>query len=173
MPDWLTHILLGLILVKIFNVKKKSLVLLGTILPDILPKLILLRLFIPLPEISSAVLKSFHTPFILFLFTLLIAPLFKYNYQKVVFWFNLGIMSHFLADLTLRHLHSNSGLRLLYPLTLQKFNLGWVWPEQSYLIAIPALLIYLIIIFLKKKKISSKDIMKPNNLYIPKKKHNL
>ena len=98
--------------------------------------------------------------------------MFKYDFKKVVLWLNLGIWSHFLADLTLRHLHSNSGLRLFYPLSLQKFNLGWVWPEQSYLIAIPSLLIYLLIIIIKKKTSNKKkNMLNPNNLYIAKSKN--
>lgn len=150
MPDWLTHVVIGLILIEIFNVRKKSLVLLGAIIPDILPKLVLLRLLIPIPEVSTGILKSLHTPFILFLFTLLVAPLFKYDYKKVVLWLNLGTLSHFLFDFTLRHLHPNSGMRLLYPFSLEKFSLNLVWPEQSYFILIPALCIYVGIILFKR-----------------------
>lgn len=151
MPDWLTHVVIGLILIDIFKVRKKSLVLLGVLLPDFLPKLILLRLFFPVQDyLNYKVLTAFHVPFVFFFFTLLIAPLFKYNYKKVVFWLNLGAISHFLADSLLRHF-SDAGIKLFYPLLLNKFTLGLVWPNESYFILIPALIVYLGIILIKKK----------------------
>ena len=39
MPDLMSHLLIGLIIAELFNVKKKSLVLLGTLVPDLLPKI--------------------------------------------------------------------------------------------------------------------------------------
>lgn len=150
MPDWLTHLVIGLVLIEIFNVEKKSLILLGAILPDLIPKLVLLRLFVPLPDLSFGLLNSLHVPFILFLFTLLIAPVFRYDYKKVVLWLNIGTISHFLADALLRNF-GNGGVKLLYPLTIEKYNLNLVWPNESYYILVPALLVYLVIIMIKKK----------------------
>ncbi len=149
MPDWLTHVIIGLIIIELFNVKKRSLVLLGAVLPDILPKITLLRLFIPLPNINFGWFSAFHTPFVFFLTTLLIAPIFRYNYKKVVLLLNAGAISHFLSDALLRGF--GSGSRLLYPLSYEGFRFNLVWSDQSYLILIPALVIYAIILQLKRK----------------------
>ena len=158
MPDWLTHVVIGLILIEIFNVRKKSLVLIGTLLPDILPKIVLLGLLFKLPNFNYELFNAFHIPFILFLVTLLIAPLFRYDYWKVVLLMNLGTISHFLADALLKHF-STAGVRLLYPFKFQPYSANLVWPDQSYFILIPAVIVYVVIILLKKKY-SAKDIKK-------------
>ncbi|HLD72423.1 MAG TPA: metal-dependent hydrolase [Candidatus Nanoarchaeia archaeon] len=168
MPDWLTHLLIGLILIELIPLKKKgwkSLILLGTILPDILTKLLLVEKWVPLPE-GFSILTTFHKPFILILFILLVAPLFRSTYRIIVFALSLGTASHILSDFMLHHLDPASGIMLLYPFSLERFSLGWIWPEESYLIFIPLLLVYLgIILFkslLKKKMIRSK--LSPNKL---------
>jgi len=148
-PDWLTHVVIGLVLIELFSIRKGSLVLLGTLLPDILPKLVLLRLLIPLPDLNLSLFKASHIPFVLFLLTLIVAPLFRYDYKKVVLLLNLGTLSHFIADSLLRHLQP-SGIRWLYPFSTQRIGLSLVWPEQSYYILIPAVLFYMGIVLLKK-----------------------
>lgn len=150
MPDWLTHLVLGLVLTELFSVQKKSLVLLGAILPDILSKLVLLQFFVPILDLNLKFLRAFHVPFVLFLLTLIAAPVFKYDYRKVIFWLNLGILSHFLSDLMLRHLSPTSGMMLFYPFSSAGFSLNLVWPDQSYFILIPALLLYFAIILIKR-----------------------
>jgi len=149
MPDWMTHIVVGLVLAEAFNIPKKSIVLLGAILPDILPKLVLLRLFIPLPNGNYNLLSAFHVPFVFFLASIFIALLFRHNKFRIVLWLNIGAMSHFLADATLQHFEG--GVRLLYPLSLESYTLNVVWPEQSYLVLIPALLVYGGLLLFKKR----------------------
>lgn len=156
MPDWVTHVVIGLLLTELLPVKKKSLLLLGTILPDILPKLALLHLFIPLPGINWAFLKAFHTPFVFLLVTLLIVPLFRYPYGPVILWLNVGAWSHFAADATLR-LFSGGGQRLLYPLSLESFRLNWIWPEQSYLLFVPLFIVYIFIVVIKRYRLPSRN----------------
>src|SRR3989344_5938182 len=51
MPDWISHILIALIIVELFNLKLKSLVLLGSILPDFFFKISTLGLFFYIPTI--------------------------------------------------------------------------------------------------------------------------
>lgn len=141
MPEWFTHVALGLLLAEVFNVKKKSIVILGAILPDILVKLTLVRLFIPIPNVDYSILGSLHVPFVFFLFTLVAAPLFRYDYLRIVLGLNLGALSHFISDALLRHV-AGGGVRLLYPLSLKYYNLGLIWPEQTYLIGIALALAY-------------------------------
>ena len=150
MPDWVTHIVIALLIVELYPIQKKSLVLLGAILPDLLPKLVLLRLFIPIPSIDYSFLSAFHTPFVLFLATLLLAPLFRYNYWRVVLWITIGTTSHFVADALLRHFVG--GVNLFYPVFLEHYTLNLVWPDQSYFILIPTIMVYLLVILYQKYK---------------------
>ena len=39
MPDWLSHIIIGLIFAELFNINKKGLVVLGSLLPDFIVKI--------------------------------------------------------------------------------------------------------------------------------------
>jgi len=148
-PDWLTHVVIGLLLTELFSVKKKSVVLLGAILPDILPKIILLQLLVPLPIFNNKVLEAAHVPFIFFLGSMIAATLFRYRYWKIVWWLNLGALSHFLSDALLRHF-GEGGVQLLYPLTSQKYTLNLLWQDQTYLLLVPVLLLYLLIRKYKK-----------------------
>ncbi len=150
MPDWFTHIVIGLILVELLPIKKKSLLLLGAILPDIIPKIVLLKLFIPLPSLLvSTNLSIIHTPLIILLSTILLAQLFKYSKYKVILWLNIGAFSHFISDAMLRHF-GDAGVRFFYPLSMHKFSYGLFWPNESYWLLIPLLPSYLVIVWLKK-----------------------
>jgi membrane-bound metal-dependent hydrolase YbcI (DUF457 family) len=149
MPEWFTHVALGLLLAELFNVNKKSIVVLGAILPDILVKLTLVRLFIPIPNIDYSILGALHVPFVFFLFTLVAAPLFRYPYGRIVLGLNLGALSHFLSDALLRHV-AGGGVRLLYPLSRNYYTAGLIWPEQSYLLGIALAIAYGLLLFLKK-----------------------
>lgn len=152
MPEWGTHVIVGLLLAEIFKVKKKSVVLVGAILPDIFVKLTLMRLFIPIPNLDYSMLGAFHVPFVFFLSSLLLAPLFHERYASIVLWLNLGAASHFLTDALLRHL-AEGGVRLLYPLSLDYYTLSLFWPEQSYWLGILAAPLYGILIALKKYRL--------------------
>ncbi len=147
MPDWLTHIVIALVFAEIFSVRKKSVVLLGAVLPDVLVKLTLLELFIPIPNWNYTFLSAFHVPLVLFLVILLLAPLFRYKYSAIVGWLSLGALTHFASDALLRHFQG--GVALFYPFSLDKYSLNWVWPDQSYFILIPALIAYIMVGFVK------------------------
>lgn len=141
MPEWATHALLGLVIAEIFGVRKKSIVVLGALLPDIFAKLVLLRLFLPIPNLDYSILGSGHTPFVFFLFSILICPLFRYDYLKIILWLNLGALTHLLADATLHHI-SDGGVRLLYPLTTKTYTLSLIWPDDTYWLALFLAIIY-------------------------------
>ena len=150
MPDLLSHIIIGLILAELFNIRKKSLVVLGTILPDILAKMQLVYLYLPIPPLVSFV--SFHTPIMLFLISIIISPLFKHDKFKTILFINLGTMSHFLSDLTIKHF-AVIGTRIFYPFTNTNYTLNLIWPEQSIYILIGSLLVYIFIRIVKKIRI--------------------
>ena len=147
MPDWMSHLIIGLILADLFNIRKKSLVILGALTPDLLAKSYLIYLHLGMHSPFS--LTLLHAPFMIFLLSILIAPLFKYDKLKTILFFNIGAMSHFLADLTMKHF-TVQGTRLFYPFTSKNFTLNLIWPEQSIYILIVSLFIYFIIKFVKK-----------------------
>ena len=148
MPDLMSHLLIGLILAELFDVRKKSLVALGAIMPDIFSKLDLIYFFLgKMPIVSFA---SFHTPLMCFLLSILVASLFAYSKIKAVFLLSLGSISHFLADLSIRHFNE-FGTRFLFPFSMKNYTLSLIWPEQSIYVMAFSLIAYLSIIFVKKK----------------------
>ena len=147
MPDWMSHLIIGLIIAELFSIRKKSLVIFGALVPDILSKIHLAYFYLGIPEI--VIFNSFHTPIMVFLFSLLIAPLFMYDKIKTVLFFNIGGMSHFLTDLTMKHFVI-IGSRLLFPFSNKNYTFNLVWPEQSLYILIGSLIVYLTIRFVKK-----------------------
>lgn len=141
MPDWMSHLLIGLIFCELFNVRKKSLVLLGTLMPDLISKFFLL--FFYLGFWNGVTLDSFHTPLLCFLSGILIAPLFRYDMVKTVFLISIGWVTHFLFDLTMRHF--TVGIRLFFPFSMNDYKLGLIWPEQSIYVLIAFFVIYVFI----------------------------
>lgn len=146
MPDAMTHLILGLILAELFGIRKKSLVLIGTLLPD-LSKIFLIFFYLGMP--LPIFFGSFETPLMSFLVSILISPLFIYDKLKTIVSINIGVISHYLADLTLKHF-GDIGIMLFFPFTMKNYHLNWVWPEQSIYVLIASLIVYLIIKFVKK-----------------------
>ncbi len=147
MPDLMTHLIIGLILAELFSIRKKSLILLGAIAPDILSKIPLIFFYLGISLPISFI--PFHTPFMWFLLSILIAPLFRYDKLKTILLINIGSMSHFLFDLTMKHF-TVVGSRLFFPFSNINYTLNWIWPEQSIYILIGSLILYLIIRYVKK-----------------------
>lgn len=148
MPDWMSHLLIGLIVAELFNIEKKSLVLLGTLMPDLISKIFLLFFLFRIWDHIS--FTAFHTPIVCFLLIILIAPLFKYDKVKTIFLINLGLITHFLSDLTIRHF--TSGMDLFFPFSMKYYKLDLIWPEQSIYVLISSLIIYFIIKVIKRTK---------------------
>ena len=84
-----------------------------------------------------------------FLISILIAPLFVYKKSKTILLFNIGALSHFASDLSMRHFVI-VGTRLFYPITNKNFTLNLIWPEQSFFILFSAVIIYTAVRILKK-----------------------
>ena len=66
MPDLMSHLLIGLILAELLNTKKKSLVVLGALMPDLISKIHLVYFYFGFPHSIS--FYNFPTPFIAFFF---------------------------------------------------------------------------------------------------------
>ncbi len=146
MPDWMSHLLIGLILAEILSVRKKSLVALGSLLPDFLSKFYLLSFYLGIPEWLS--FSSFHTPVMAFLVIVLLAGLFHYSQLKAIGLMTLGAMSHILADTTLKHF--NSGQYLFFPFSFKLYALNWLWPDESIFVLPVLAVVYFAIVVCKR-----------------------
>ena len=85
MPDWLSHILIGLIIAELLNINKKGLIVLGSLLPDFFAKFYLLSFFFPVPDSLLFISKLYHSPIIGLVLPALIVPLFNYDWKKTYF----------------------------------------------------------------------------------------
>jgi membrane-bound metal-dependent hydrolase YbcI (DUF457 family) len=152
MPDWVSHVLIGLILCEVFNVKKKSLVVFGALLPDV-RYLTLAATSFNFPPATVNYLDWFvvvaHLPVGILFLTLFVASFFPYDYKKTVSLISLGWLSHFLADFTTRHM--NGGYSFLFPVTFQKYELDIFWTEEYYVILFSSFMLLLFVKLLKSK----------------------
>lgn len=153
MPDLMSHVLIALIIGELFNVRKKSLIVMGAIAPDVLSKLDLLYFHFGIPKVIT--FSSFHTPFMCFLLSLFISAFFVYPKLKTVILFNIGAISEFSSDFFVKHF-STAGQRIFYPLSLHNYAYGLFWSDDSLYILIGLLLIYASIKFIKRN--SKKEI---------------
>lgn len=152
MPDWITHILIGLIIAEIFNIKKKSLIVVGSILPDILVKLELLSVLFPVDKYAITWLfNPLHTPLGIVLFSLLLVPLFNFDRYKTYFLLFIGWASHLLSDLINKHVLLGQNL-LLFPFSWKNFEIGLIWPDEYYILLVPLAILYSAIVIHKYYK---------------------
>jgi hypothetical protein len=134
-------VIVGLILAKIFRIKKVSLVLLGTILPDIVYKLKLMGAFFYIPENAFQFgLLPFHSPIGLIILTLLLSYFFRYPRVKLILVISLGWISHILLDLTNKHFLIKQTY-LFLPISYKAVEFGWFWQDQYHYMLIPSLML--------------------------------
>ena len=115
MPDWISHILIVLIIAQVFNVKQKSLLVLGALLPDILGKLKLLNYFFEsTPPIIKMLSAYGHSVIVSLLVAGLIALFFLYPYFKTFSLIGIGVITHFLSDGLFKSFTYNGYLPILY-----------------------------------------------------------
>ena len=148
MPDWLSHILIGLIFTELFNIDKKGLVLLGSLLPDFLVKINLLPLFFHVNENLIFVTKLYHSLIMGLIIPAIITPLFKYDWRKTYIFVMVGFMLHLFADSFTKHY--SDGI-LLYPFSHGFFSFNIFWPEQYWIIMVSSLVVYTAIKIVKNR----------------------
>ena len=152
MPDWISHMLIALIIYEVFRFEKKSLVILGALLPDMLGKLSLLVNVFELPyDVLYWIFTPFHTPLGCVLITFLIVHFFRYNQRKAFLYITAGWVSHLPFDLVNKHMLLGQNM-LLFPVSWTNFRIGFAWPERFYLSLVPLIIVYLIILSVKRKK---------------------
>lgn len=143
MPDLLSHVLIGLIIAELFNMKK-SLLVLGSILPDILSKIYLLTFFFHINSDLLFVTIFFHSLVMGLIIPGLIVPFFKYDWKKTYLSVMLGFMVHLFADGFTRYYHNGI---LLYPFAEPNkfFSFNLLWVEQYWVILVISAITYVLI----------------------------
>ncbi len=141
MPDWITHAVAAYLLAAGLKTEKKSLVVLGGLLPDLLTKFTVFFSYI-LPPDDLAGFEIFHTPFVMLLVSLAIAPIFAYEYKKSVALICAGAASHFLLD----SLQGPAGSMFLWPVSWQPYAFKVIWSENLAPLAVTLLIVCIVII---------------------------
>ncbi len=141
MPDWITHAVAAYFMAYGLKAEKKSLVVLGGLLPDLLTKFtVFFRYVLPPDELVG--FDIFHTPLVTLLVAVTIAPLFAYDFRKSVALISAGIASHFLLD----SLQGPIGTMFLWPFSWKPYTLGVIWSENPAPLALTLLIVGIIII---------------------------
>ncbi len=152
MPDWVTHILLGLIIAEILNVNKKSLVVLGSILPDIVLKAYTISLLTPIPlDFLFWFFYPLHTVAGVILFSFLVACLFRHSFKKSFMLIFIGALFHILLDMTTKPMEYNIQGMLLFPFSWNAYSFGVFYSEQYWLVALIMLAAYALIRYALRK----------------------
>ncbi len=125
MPDWITHAVAAYLLASGLRIEKKSLVVLGGLLPDLLTKFSVFFRYILSPD-ELAGFEIFHTPFVVLLVSLTIAPVFAYDHKKSIALICAGAAFHFLLDSIQRPV----GYMFLWPFSWQPYTFGIIWSEN-------------------------------------------
>jgi len=146
MPDWLSHIIIGLLVAEVFNIDKKGLVVLGSLLPDFVVKINLLPAFFHVNDNLLFVTRLYHSPVMGLIIPAIIAPLFKYDWRRTYIYIMLGFMLHLFADSFTRHCYDGI---LLYPISNGFFSFNVLWPEQYWIILIVSLVAYALVKLIK------------------------
>ena len=159
MPDWVSHILLGLIIAEILNVDKKSLVVLGSILPDIVLKAYTLSILAPMPlTFLFWFFYPLHTIAGIILFSLLVSLLFKYNQKKTFLLIFIGALSHIFIDMATKPMEYNIQGMLFFPFSWKAYSFGLFYSEQYWVVALILLVVYITTRrLLKKYRLAKQD----------------
>lgn len=147
MPEWIAHLIIGFIIADLIS-EKKSLVMIGAILPDLLSKLnLILRNFLD-PQTIALSIGYAHTPFACLLFSISFLPFFEEKKTKILLLLSLGWISHFILDL----IQGPFGYSLLWPFSFQELGLKLFYSD-SFIPTATALFLLLIYLLIKKIKI--------------------
>ena len=152
MPDWISHILIGLIFAELLNINKKGLFILGTLLPDFVVKIYVFSFFFHLSDSLLFVSHLYHSPLMAFIIPALLTPLFKYDWKKTYILITGGFLLHLLADSLGKYYTSYSEWIMLYPFTTKFFSFNILWPEQYWIVLPISLVIYMSICFIKYRR---------------------
>lgn len=132
MPEWITHVALAFALASAAGVRKKSLALVGAILPDVLSKIAFPAAFLVGTEAADSVFGIGHTPIVSLLASIVIASLLPGKLSNSLKLLSLGWASHFALDA----LQGPFGQQLLWPFSNQQFGFFLWWSDSPLPLAI-------------------------------------
>lgn len=154
MPNLLVHLTLGLVIAKILKVEKKSILLLGSFLPDI--KVFFYPIIIITSGLSdaNAFILSFSSPFGSLLLALSLASLFpRKEFLKVFGLLGVGIIGHGSIDILMFPLYGIEHYLLFYPVSWEPVGINANWfIEWMSLFSIIWVLLILLLQIQKSKK---------------------
>lgn len=132
MPDWISHIFFALIIAEIFKIRKKSLLVLGSLLPDFITKIYLLGNFFKLPNwmIFDTYVFHFFVPSVIL--ALICALFFRKEATRAAILIPFGVVLHLLLDSTTRNFFYTEWYNIL-------------WIDQYWIAALVTGTIYFII----------------------------
>ena len=145
---YLIIFLIALIIAEVFKIRKRSLLVLGSLLPDLISKVYLLNYFFKLPDWLTFGTYAFHK-FLPGIFAgMLIAYLFRKHLWKAIVLIPMGVVLHLSADYTTIH----------FFLTKRWYHI--LWADQYWIALIITGMVYLLVLFIKKKKGGKNEIKK-------------
>ena len=146
MGDLVTHLCTALLPKGVFGGRYVGSFSLGTVLPDLMarvPGITLQRIAmagVSIPDWAFSLFDIFHMPVGMVPMFALVAFLFKEGQRKPVFaWLLAGGALHLSLDALQDHF--GQGYMLLFPLSLERFELGWMGSEATVVGAIPLALL--------------------------------
>ncbi|MFT4979933.1 MAG: hypothetical protein ACI8S6_005845 [Myxococcota bacterium] len=142
MADLVTHAAVGVLVKAITRGPHAAAFIAGNLLPDVLSRLPAMlcsgidQHIVRLPPLLLYGWNPLHMPAGMVLAAWLLSMLFDSSVRRGVFWNLLGGMAvHLGLDLLQSHL--GVGYALLFPLSHQTHELGWIGSEDTVLIALP------------------------------------
>lgn len=123
MPDPLTHISLGYIIARFMAAKKKSLVLLGSGLPDIAYVIFSIAYLVFGFSASRAILVL-HTPVGAILLAAFTACFFRYSFKRAFGYIGIGVISHFVLDGLMFPAHGSVHFKMLWPFSFENYGIA-------------------------------------------------
>ncbi len=127
MPNLLVHILIGLIIAYVLNIKRKSIFLLGSILPDIkiFPEAIIFFLSGFDIDKATAFITPIHTPIGSILLAIFISSLFsKHELKQALLLLVSGCFIHLFLDSLMYPFYSLEHYLILYPFSWEAIGIG-------------------------------------------------
>ena len=156
MPDWLTHSLLGWIIGKTTK-QDVALLVIGSLIPD-LTKISMLLTWLGFHNYH--LFEPIHTPIVAFLIASIIA-LFFTDIKKAFLPLGIGVLTHFILDFFLVHVHG--GMKLLFPFSWDGWQI-YLYRSDDYLITViavlAAVLVYAVSWYYEKRKNSHRPLKK-------------
>ena len=136
MPDPLTHLCTALLPKALIGGRHTGAFAIGVALPDMLsrvPSMLIERAIVagaPLPIWAPHPFSVIHQPLGAAATCVLVATLFREDDRRAVLgWLLGGAALHFFADVL--QFHHGVGYHLFYPLSTDRFELGWIGSEST------------------------------------------